>query len=100
MLFDGFTAVGKNTTQNYMQIMKSRTILSQVRDTVGLEEESLSSLEKRLTIQSVQGSDILQISMQSTDPAEAQHCKYPSRPFYRVEQALPPGRQTQCPAVY
>lgn len=72
VLFDGFTAVGKNTTQNYMQIMKSRTILSQVRDTVGLEEESLSSLEKRLTIQSVQGSDILQISMQSTDPAEAQ----------------------------
>ncbi len=39
---------------------------------MGLEDESLSSLEKRLTIQAVQGSDILKVSMQSTDPAEAQ----------------------------
>ncbi len=72
MLFDGLGGMGKNSAQNYMQIMKSRTILSQVRRAVGLEDESLSSLEKRLTIQAVQGSDILKVSMQSTDPAEAQ----------------------------
>lgn len=72
MLFDGLGGMGKNSAQNYMQIMKSRTILEQVRAETGLEEESLSSLEKRLTIQSVQGSDILKVSMQSTEPAEAQ----------------------------
>lgn len=72
LLFDGLGGVSKNSAQNYIQIMKSRSILSQVRDAVGLEEESLSSLEKRLTIQSVQGTDILKVSMQSPEPAEAQ----------------------------
>lgn len=72
MLFDGLGGMGKNSAQNYMQIMKSRTILSEVRSAVGLDDESISSLEKRLTIQSVQGSDILRVSMQSTEPAEAQ----------------------------
>lgn len=72
MLFDPIGGMGKNTAQNYIQIMKSRTILEQVSSTVGLEDVSLASVEKRLTIQPVQGSDVLKISMQSPDPEEAQ----------------------------
>ncbi len=72
MLFDGMAGMGKNTTQNYIQIMKSRNILSQVRSSVGLEDVGLATLEKQLTIQPVQGTDVLKISMQSADPKEAQ----------------------------
>lgn len=72
MLFDPTGGMGKNSTQNYIQIMKSRTILEQVRSTAGLDDMSIASLEKRLTIQPVQGSDVLKISMQSPDPTEAQ----------------------------
>ena len=74
MLFEGLGGGGGgNTAQNYIQIMKSRRILEQVASTMGLEEDvSLASLEKAMTIQPVQGSDILKISMQSPDPEEAQ----------------------------
>lgn len=72
LLFEGMGGMGKNTSQNYIQIMKSRTLLEQVRAKVGLDEVSIASLEKRLTIQPVQGSDILKLSMQSEDPLEAQ----------------------------
>ena len=70
-LFDPMGGMGKNTAQNYIQIMKSRTILEQVTNAMGMEDVSLSALEKRLTIQPVQGSDILKISLQSPDPKEA-----------------------------
>ncbi len=72
MLFGGMGGGNSNTTQNYIQIMKSRNILSSVRTLAGLEEVSLTALEKQLTIQPVQGTDVLKISMQSPSPAEAQ----------------------------
>ena len=72
MLFEGMGSGGRNTAQNYIQIMKSRSILGQVSDIMGLEDVSLASLEKSMTIQPVQGSDVLKISMQSADPEEAQ----------------------------
>lgn len=72
MLFDGFGGGGQNTTQNYIQIMKSRTILEQVAETVNPEELTAKGLEKAVTIQPIQGSDVLKLSMQSADPVEAQ----------------------------
>ena len=74
MLFlDGFSNMGKNQSQNYIQIMKSRNILEQVHDRAGLSEEyDLIKLAKKLNIQPVQGSDLLAISIQSSDPEEAQ----------------------------
>ena len=73
MLFEGMSGVGSSsTTQNYIQIMKSRSILGQVRSQVGMEEVGFSSLDKMLTIQPVQGTDVLKISMQSPDPEQAQ----------------------------
>ena len=60
MLFEGMSGVGSSsTTQNYIQIMKSRSILGQVRSQVGMEEVGFSSLDKMLTIQPVQGTDVL-----------------------------------------
>ena len=72
MLFEGMSGMGNNTTQNYIQIMKSRNILGQVRSLVGMEEVSFGNLEKMLTLQPVQGTDVLKISMQSPDPEQAQ----------------------------
>lgn len=71
LLFEGMGGRSSNTTQNYIQIMKSRNILSQVRSLAGIEEVSLTALEQQLTIQPVQGTDVLKISMQSPSPEEA-----------------------------
>jgi len=72
MLFDGMGGGGRNTAQNYIQIMKSRNILDEVIERVGSEELTSRTLAKIITIQPVQGSDVLQISMQSPNPALAQ----------------------------
>lgn len=61
-----------NTAQNYMQIMKSRTVLEQVADAVGHEDLTPKALEKAITVQPIQGSDVLKISMQSPEPELAQ----------------------------
>lgn len=71
MFFEGLAAGaggGGNTAQNYIQIMKSRTVLERVVEQVGSEEITAKSLEKLITIQPVQGSDVLKISMESPDP--------------------------------
>ena len=73
MLFEGMGSGGRSSAQNYIQIMKSRSILGRVANMMGLGDVNLASLEKRMTIQPVQGSDVLKISMQSPDPEEAQH---------------------------
>lgn len=73
MLFDSMGGAGKNTAQNYIQIMKSRTILEQVATLMGQPDLDLKVLEKKITIQPIQGSDVLKISMQSPDPEEAQN---------------------------
>lgn len=70
-ILDPMGGMGKNTAQNYIQIMRSRTILEQVTKAMGMEDVSVSALEKHLTIQPVQGSDILKISLQSPNPKEA-----------------------------
>lgn len=66
--FGGFT---KNAAQNYVQIMKSRTVLEKVSKALNLTDPNLKSLERQLTIQPVQGSDILKVSMESAEPQAA-----------------------------
>lgn len=61
-----------NTAQNYMQIMKSRTILEQVSNILGSEDLTPRALEKAITVQPIQGSDVLKISMESPEPELAQ----------------------------
>jgi len=72
LLFDGMMGSGRNTAQNYIQIMKSRTVLEKVTRTVGREDITPEILEKAVSIQPVQGSDVLKISMQSPEPELAQ----------------------------
>lgn len=72
ILFDGIATLGKNTAQNYIQIMKSRTVLEQVAAELGREELTPTALDKAITIQPIQGSDVLKISMQSPEPTLAQ----------------------------
>lgn len=72
LLFDGVVSLGKNTAQNYIQIMKSRTLLENVAEAIGREDVTPASLEKAITIQPIQGSDVLKISMQSPEPDLAQ----------------------------
>ena len=72
LLFDGVVSLGKNTAQNYIQIMKSRTLLENVAEAIGREDVTPASLDKAITIQPIQGSDVLKISMQSPEPDLAQ----------------------------
>ena len=72
MLFDSMGGMGRNASQNYVQIMKSRSVLKPVLEKLGWEDVSLGALEKQLVIQPIQGTDILRVSMQSTDPERAQ----------------------------
>ena len=62
----------RNAVQNYVEILKSRRILDQVKARMGMEEVTQKEIMDRLTIQTVQGTDILRVSFQSTDPLEAQ----------------------------
>lgn len=64
-----------NTAQNYMQIMKSRTILEQVSNILGSEDLTPRALEKAITVQPIQGSDVLKISMESPEPELAQRTR-------------------------
>ena len=70
-LFDSLVGMPRNAAQNYVEIMKSRRILDEVRAELGMNVSQRWILD-RLTIQTVQGTDILRVSMQSTDPLEAQ----------------------------
>lgn len=72
LLFDSLGALPRNATQNYVEILKSRRILDQVKAEVGMDEVTQTWILDRLTIQTVQGTDILRVSMQSTDPQQAQ----------------------------
>ncbi|NLY10170.1 MAG: GumC family protein [Firmicutes bacterium] len=58
--------------QNQVEILKSRAILSQVVERMGWEPDALIGLNKKITIQPIAGTEILKISMQSTDKEEAQ----------------------------
>lgn len=72
LLFDSLGGVPRNAAQNYVEILKSRRILDQVKQELGMEDVDLKWILDRLTIQTVQGTDILRVSMQSTDPEQAQ----------------------------
>ena len=72
MLFEGLGGGGGgNTAQNYIQIMKSRRIRASGFHYGSRRRCKSGEPEKAMTIQPVQGSYILKISMQSPDPEEA-----------------------------
>lgn len=57
--------------QNYVYILKSRTILQETARVVGLGDitnEELGSLSRSLTVQPIQGTEVIKITMESTDP--------------------------------
>lgn len=72
LLFASMGGLPRNAVQNYVEILKSRRILDQVKARMGMEDVSQRQILDRLTIQTVQGTDILRVSFQSTDPLEAQ----------------------------
>src|SRR5690554_4723497 len=72
LLFDSLSGLPRNATQNYVEILKSRRILDKVKADMGMEEVSHRAILDSLSIQTVQGTDILRVSMQSTDPVQAQ----------------------------
>lgn len=71
LLFDSMGGLPRNAAQNYVEILKSRRILDEVKAELGMEEVSQKWILDRLTVQPIQGTDILRVSMQSTDPEQA-----------------------------
>lgn len=61
--------------QNFVHLLKSRTILEEAMLKCGWEsvdERDISAISKQLTVQPVQGTEIIKISMQSSNPEDAQ----------------------------
>lgn len=69
---------GSNTNvvlQNYVHLLKSRTILEGAMLKSGWEtvtDNDIDKITKKLSIQPIQGTDIIKISMQSNDPKAAE----------------------------
>ena len=71
---DGFGGGQTNPIQNHMQVLRSRTLMAKVADALGTEIVSASDLDRmanRLNLQAVQNTEVLRISVESTDPEEA-----------------------------
>ncbi|NPV51926.1 MAG: hypothetical protein HPY71_00170 [Firmicutes bacterium] len=70
--FGGQTGV---TAQNYVEILKSRTLMEHVVRRLGLDapvgSEAFARLKSAVSVQPVQGTDAIRISVQSDDPGEA-----------------------------
>jgi succinoglycan biosynthesis transport protein ExoP len=68
-------SMSKNHIANYVEILKSRTLLQETTERLGLptdpEDESFKRLHKSIFVQPTQGTDIIEIRVESPDPAEA-----------------------------
>jgi capsular polysaccharide biosynthesis protein len=74
---DGMGAVvGKNKNQNYVEILKSRTLAMRTAQALGLDYDVHSSafagFRNNITVQLVQGTDAIRIKVQHPDPQQAQ----------------------------
>jgi succinoglycan biosynthesis transport protein ExoP len=74
---DGMGAVvGKNKNQNYVEILKSRTVAMRTAQALGFDYDVHSSefadFRKNITVQLVQGTDAIKIKVQHPDPEQAQ----------------------------
>lgn len=67
--------MGKNPVQNYVEILKSRTIMEHVVAKLGLDtpvpSSQLDALRSSVKVQPVQGTDTIRITVESDSPQEA-----------------------------
>jgi succinoglycan biosynthesis transport protein ExoP len=74
-LFDQLGGTVRNQVQNYIEILKSRSLAKSMGEFMGLDvtekEGRFASLAKGISIQAIQGSDVINVSVESTDPLES-----------------------------
>ena len=68
---NGDLAVRKNLVDTYLVILKSRTTLTEVKEEAG-SERSVGQLRSMISASSVEGTEIFQVIITSTDPYEAE----------------------------
>lgn len=70
-----FSGLGRNATQNYVEILKSRSLLERVLARIGwnipTDSGEFEALRSSISIQPVQGTDTIRITVQSEDPRRA-----------------------------
>lgn len=72
----GLTGTGTSSqTQNYVEILKSRSLLVKALERLGQpadpESPQFASLQAGVSVQPVQGTDIIRIAVESSDPRQA-----------------------------
>ena len=74
-IFDQLSGTVRNQVENYIEILKSRSLAKSMGESMGLDvterEGRFASLQKGISIQPIQGSDAITVSVDSTDPLEA-----------------------------
>jgi polysaccharide chain length determinant protein (PEP-CTERM system associated) len=74
-LFDQLGGTVRNQVQNYIEILKSRSLAKSMGESMGLDvtdkESRFAALQKGISIQPIQGSDAINVDVESTDPLEA-----------------------------
>ena len=74
-LFDQLGGTVRNQVQNYIEILKSRSLAKSMGESMGFDvtdkDGRFASLQKGISIQPIQGSDAINVSVDSTDPLEA-----------------------------
>lgn len=75
LFMNSFGSLGKNTVMNYVEILKSRFIAEKVVEKLGLDikipSEEFEGFRRNIFVQPVKETDLLAISVRSTDPALA-----------------------------
>ena len=74
-LFDQLGGTVRNQVQNYVEILKSRSLAKSMGESMGLDVTDktgrFAALRKGISVQPIQGSDTIDVNVESTDPLEA-----------------------------
>jgi len=71
-VFEAFGGAGKNVNQNYIEVLKSRTLAERAMEMLGYgEEASLEEFRRSISVQLVTGTDAIRIKVQHTHPQVA-----------------------------
>lgn len=65
-------SVNQKLTGTYSEFVKSRLVLQQVIDSLGIENLDTDALAKNITVTNITDTQVLKISIQDTDPEQAQ----------------------------
>lgn len=72
---EAFGIASNPDIQNYVEILKSRTVIQKASDKLGLNLKpgtlEFDKLRSAVSVQAVQGTDVVRVSVESTDPAQA-----------------------------